>query len=461
MKHNYLLLLLAMLTLSFAACNKDEDITFDPNAKLNFSTDSVLFDTVFTSIGSTVRRFKIFNYNEKAININDFKIGGGANSPFSINVNGKQIIEGKNIKINGKDSINVLVKVLINPTAQNQPFIVEDSIMMFFNGKKEKMPLVAYGQNANFLKNATINSNTTWDSKLPYIIYGSLTVPENITLDIAAGSRVFFHSGSTMNIKGTLTAIGTPKDTVLFASDRTERIYEEEPGQWNGLHFYGSSKNSVINHATIKNGIAGITVDSLSSNSNPKLVLANTVVKNMQVVGFLGYHTQLVAYNNLFYNCGQYLVYGIGGGTYDLAQNTFAAYNYNFARRTAAVFLSDFINISEFASLNATLTNNVIWGSLEDELTVEKKSTAVSVIEVKNNLIKSGQQTYANSGNLMNTDPLFINSRQGNFKINDNSPAKNKGISLITHPYFSTYLSKDILGKERLFPSELGCYEKN
>lgn len=461
MKHNYLLLLLATLTLSFAACNKDEDITFDPNANLNFSTDSVLFDTVFTSVGSTVRRFKVFNYNEKAINIDDIKVGGGANSPFSINVNGKQMVQGRNVKINGKDSINILVKVMVNPTTQNQPFIVEDSIMMFFNGKKEKIPLVAYGQNANFLKNATINSNTTWDSKLPYIIYNSLTIPENVTLNIAAGSRIFFHNGSTMNIKGTLTAMGTPKDTILFASDRTERIYEEEPGQWNGLHFYGSSKNSVINHATIKNGIAGITVDSLSSNSNPKLVLANTVVKNMQVVGFLGYHTQLVAYNNLFYNCGQYLVYGIGGGTYDLAQNTFAAYNYNFARRTPAVFLSDFISTSEFASLNATLTNNIIWGSLEDELTVEKKSSAVSAIEVKSNLIKSSQQIYTNNGNLINADPLFINSRQGNFRINDTSPVKNKGIVLLTHPYFSTYLSKDILGKERLFPSELGCYEKN
>lgn len=461
MKRNYLLLLLAMFTLSFAACNKDEDITFDPKAKLNFSTDSVLFDTVFTSIGSTVRRVKVFNYNEKAINIDNIKIGGGANSPFSINVNGQQMVEGRNIKINGKDSINILVKVMINPNAENQPFIVEDSIMVFFNGKKEKMPLVAYGQNANFLKSATINNNTTWNSKLPYIIYNSLTIPENVTLNIAAGSRVFFHNGSTMNIKGTLMAVGTAKDSILFASDRTERIYEEEPGQWNGLHFYGSSKNSVINHATIKNGIAGITVDSLSTNSNPKLVLANTVVKNMQVVGFLGYHTQLVAYNNLFYNCGQYLIYGIGGGTYDLVQNTFGAFNYSFARRTPAVFLSDFISTTEFASLNATLTNNIVWGSLEDELTVEKKSSAVSVVEVKSNLIKSNQQTYANNGNLINVDPLFINSRQGNFKISDTSPAKNKGISLLTHPYFSTYLSKDILEKERLFPSELGCYEKN
>ncbi|RZL45907.1 MAG: hypothetical protein EOP00_16550 [Pedobacter sp.] len=460
MKH-IILLLLTIITLSFAACNKDEDITFDPNAKLNFSTDSVLFDTVFTSVGSTVRRFKVFNYNDKAVNIDEIKIGGGANSPFLINVNGKQMVDLKNLKINGKDSINILVRVNINPTAENQPFFVQDSILMFFNGRREKIPLVAYGQNAIFLKNVSVKTNTLWDSKLPYIISNSVTIEENATLTIAAGTRILFHSGSTMNVKGTLTAEGTKKDTILFASDRTERIYEEEPGQWNGIHFYGSSKNSVINHATIKNGIAGITVDSLSSNSNPKLVLANTIVKNMQVVGFLGYHTDLAAYNNLFYNCGQYLMYGIGGGNYDLAQNTFGAYNFSFARRTPAVFLSDFISTTEFAPLKATLTNNIIWGSLEDELTIEKKSNAVSVIDVKNNLIKTTPTNFNGNGNLINIEPLFINPKQGNFRIEENSPAKNKGLNLTTHPYFSNYLSKDILENQRIFPSELGCYERN
>jgi hypothetical protein len=460
MKSLKLLSILTLLMLSFAACNKDEEITLDPNAKLSFSTDSVLFDTVFTSTGSTTRRFKIFNYNEKAINIDEIRVGGGANSPFVINVNGRQMVEGKNIKINGKDSINVLVKVNVNPNAQNQPFIVQDSILMFFNGKKDKIPLLCYGQNAIFLRNVAISTNTTWNSKLPYIIYNSVTVAENATLTVAAGSKILFHNGSTLNVKGTLIANGTRADTILFASDRTERIYEEEPGQWNGIHFYGSSSNSVINHATVKNAIAGITVDSLSTNANPKLVLANTVVKNMQVVGFLGYHTHLAAYNNLFYNCGQYLVYGVGGGKYDFAQNTFAAFNFNFARRTSAIYLSDFISNTQYNPLNLTLTNNIIWGSLEDELLVEKKTNAVSVIDVKNNLIKTMQASFSGNGNIVNSDPLFQNPRQGNYRLNDGSPVINKGLNLTNHPYYTRYLTEDIRAVTRIFPSELGCYEK-
>ena len=80
---------------------------------------------------------------------------------------------------------------------------------------------------------------------------------------------------------------------------------------------------------------------------------------------------------------------------------------------------------------------------------------------LQQNTSSTTQSGFNGNGNLINADPLFINPRQGNFKLNENSPAKNKGLSLISHPYFSGYLSKDILQKERLFPSELGCYENN
>ncbi|MCJ0741483.1 hypothetical protein [Pedobacter montanisoli] len=454
------LLIFSLFCLFIAACNKDEDITFDPNAKLSFSTDSVLFDTVFTSVGSTHRRFKIFNPNAKAINIDQILLSGGANSPFSINVVGQNGLDFKNIKIKGNDSLNVLIKVTINPNTATSPFITEDSILFFFNGRKEKIPLVAYGQNAIFLKNVNINENTTWDSKLPYIIYSSVTVAENAELKINPGSRILFHNGATMNIKGSLIAQGTVKDSILFAGDRLERIYEEEPGQWNGLHFYPSSRNSIINNATIKNAAAGITVDSISNNNNPKLILANTSVKNMQVVGFLGYHASFTAFNNLFYNCGQYLMYGVGGGAYNLKQNTFAAYNFNFARRTSALYFSDTISDKEFAPINLNLTNNIIWGSLDNELFIETVNSNNSTININGNLIKTLKNNY-NNNNIINQDPLFINPRIGNFEVRAESPVLAKGINLFNDPYFVPFLKHDKKNKERLFPSDLGCYQKN
>ena len=456
-----LLFLSIVSCLLFAACNKEEEFTFDPTVKLDFSTDSVLFDTVFTAVGSTSRQVKIFNNNLKAINITNIKLYGGSASPFSINVSGQATTDAYDIKLNGKDSINVFVKVNINPTTQQLPFIVQDSILFFFNGKKQSIPLVAYGQNAIFINGETIQSNTTWDSELPYIVYKSVTVAENAKLTITPGVKVLFHGNATMSVKGTLVANGTLKDSILFSGDRLERIYNDESGQWNGLHFYGSSKNSILNYAVVKNAIAGITVDSLSVNSDPKLILSNSIIKNMQVVGFLGYHTQLAAFNNLFYNCGQYLLYGIGGGSYDLKQNTFGAYNFNFPRKTPAVYLSDYISNTEFAGLNTAIVNNIIWGSLEEEFLIEKKSTAISQHDIRSNLIKTKLLTYTGNGNILNLDPEFINPRQGIFTTYSNSPVINKGVNLTTDPFYPSILSKDLKNNNRLFPSELGSYENN
>lgn len=457
---NRFFLLFLIAPLFFVACNKDEQLTNNPSAKLNLSTDSVLFDTVFTSVGSTTRRLKIFNYNKKAINLQNISLRGGTGSPFAVNINGISAPQLSNLKINGNDSINVFVKVTINPTTQHMPFIVEDAIELNYNGNTVAIPLVAYGQNAIFLHDEVINTNTVWDSNLPYIVYNAVNIAPNATLTVAKGTRVLFHSNSAMNVEGTLQVNGTLTDSVVFASDRMERIYENESGQWNGIHFYGTSKNSSIDYAIIKNGITGIRVDQLSPNGNPKLLLTNSIVKNMEVTGLFGYHTQITAFNNLFFNCGQYLLYGIGGGNYNLKQNTFGAYNFNFARRTPAVYLSDYISDTEFDGMNANLTNNIIWGSLDNEYQFEKKTVANSTLTLSNNLLKT-TATGLDASNSINIDPLFKSPRYGLFDLLIGSPAINKGISLLTDSFFLQFLSKDRLENTRQFPSELGCYEAN
>jgi len=456
------LLLLLCVTFLFASCGKEEDITAEMNARLSFSIDSVLFDTVFTTVGSTSRRLKIYNPNEKAIVISQIKLSGANVSSYSLNINGQAASEANLLKLNGKDSMNVFIKVNINSSDQKLPFIVQDSILVNYNGSRKSIPLIAYGQNANFMTNEVIKDNTTWNSKLPYVIYKSLTIEEGASLNIAAGSKILFHSNATMNIKGTLKVMGTKTDSVLFASDRLETFYADDPGQWNGLHFYPTSKNSHINYAIIKNGIAGITSDSLSVNNQPKLLLTNTIVKNMEVVGFLGYQTSLAGFNNLFYNCGQYLLYGVGGGKYNLKQNTFGGFNLHYARKTPAVYLSDFISSTQNDHLILDIQNNIVWGNLTNEFVVDKKSSATTLTAiVKNNLLKSSELIYLTSGNFLNTDPLFVHPLFDNFTLNANSAALNKGSNLSTDPYFNLYLKKDFNNEIRLFPSELGCYEKN
>ena len=447
-----------LLLISISACRKDERITTDLNAKLSFSSNAILFDTVFTSIGSTVRKIKISNKNNDALNISEIKLSGGNSSPFSININGQNLPSQTNLILNGQDSLNLFVKVTINPDSKSLSFLVQDSIVLITNGNRQVIQLEAYGQNAVFINNQSITTNTIWNKNLPYIINGSVTIKNGSTLNIQPGAKIYFHKDAIMNVEGSLYASGTVSEPIEFCSDRLETVYSDQPGQWKGIYLK-SSGTGIIKNSILKNASVGITSDSLSANTTPKLILTNSIVKNMQVAAYIGYHSELLAFNNLMHNCGNYLIYAIGGGNYNLKQNTFAGFNLNFPRKTAALTFSDYLTTKAFNNLQLNLTNNIIWGSLTNELDIQKKSTAIVQSNLFNNLIKTTNTGYNNNGNMINIDPLFASSSQGNFALLNNSPALKKGLDLSADVYFNLYLNHDLNNITRIFPSSLGCYE--
>ena len=456
-----LILVLSFIILVISACRKDEIIDTDPNLKLQFSTDSILFDTIFTSSGSTSRVLKIFNYNKNSVIISNIKLTGGDFSSFKVNINGIAASALSDVKIRGNDSIYVFVKAFIDPNNSNSPFIVQDELTFNLNGNVEKIPLLAYGQNAIYLNNTIINTNTTFTKDKPYIVYNNVIVNQNITLKLNPGTKLFFHKGAKLYVSGSLQANGSLADSITFSSDRLERIYDDEAGQWGGIHLLRPSFDNQINYTTIKNALIGIRVDSLSNNNNPKLLLTNSIVKNHEIAGLLGYTASVTGLNNLIFNCGQFLVIGLYGGDYNFYQNTLANYNYNFPRKTPSVYFSDNLNNNSIGTKNlrSIFYNNIIYGSLTKELDFDKKGAGLFEIDFQNNLIKTDIQTLGIS-NIYNQDPLFMNTRRENYKLGSYSIALGKGKDLTSNIYYNNFLSKDIEQKNRNFPSTLGCYEK-
>ncbi|MBC7652888.1 MAG: hypothetical protein H7098_00275 [Oligoflexus sp.] len=454
---------LAILILSFFifSCRKDDKIDSSPDLKLQFSTDSLLFDTVFTSSGTTNRVLKIFNYNKNSVVISNLKLAGGSTSSFKININGVAADALQNIKIKGNDSIYVFVKAFINPNSADSPFLIEDELQINLNGNQQKIPIAAYGQNAVYLNKALINTNTTFLKGRPYIVYDYAIVNPNVVLTVHPGARIYFHKDAKLFISGTLNANGTLKDSITFTSDRTERIYDDEPGQWEGLHFLRPSINNKINYAVVKNALAGIRVDSLSNNANPKLLLTNSIIKNHEIAGVLGYTASITGINNLMYNCGQYLVIGLYGGDYKFYQNTLANFNFNFPRKTPSVYFSDNLNgdANKIYALKTQFFNNIIYGSLQKELDFNKKGNLGFVTDFQNNGVKTDKPDFGNS-NIYNQDPLFLNIRKENYHIPSNSVINGKGKDLSSNIYFIEYINRDLAGRARVFPSSLGCYEK-
>ena len=64
---NYLILLTIGMTIN--ACFSDDDIITSPDARIEFSLDTLRFDTVFTEQGSATRILKLYNPNNQTIEI--------------------------------------------------------------------------------------------------------------------------------------------------------------------------------------------------------------------------------------------------------------------------------------------------------------------------------------------------------------------------------------------------------
>lgn len=424
------------------SCRKEDDFTTDASAKLSFSTDTVMFDTVFSQVGtnrplSITKQLWVINNNSKGVKV-DIRIAGNQYGLYKINVDGQPTNAISQKEIRGNDSIVVFVQVYLNQVNQNTPFIVTDQLVFVTNGNSQDVDLVAYAQDAHYLNNAVLDCNAGnlhWTNDKPYVIYDSILVPKGCVLTIDAGTRIHSHNKSAILVAGTLIVNGTQSSPVVFEGDRLDADYRDLTAQWGCIHLLTTSTDNVITHATIKNSLMGIRVDSLSSNSNPKLLLRNSTIQNVLQVGLLGFTADITAINNQIINCGQFTFYGRFGGNYNLYHNTFAAYNINFSRQNEHFLLDnspledeDGVITAVFP-LNTIMVNNIVYGSLEEEMLLNRNNQggAFSLV-MQNNLLRTQQTVLGTNGNILNQDPLFMNVQENDFSLNNNSPAKGKGV---------------------------------
>jgi hypothetical protein len=202
----------------------------------------------------------------------------------------------------------------------------------------------------------------------------------------------------------------------------------------------------VITHEIIKYGLIGIRVDSLSNNTYPKLVLKNTKISNMLVVGLIGFTADITAINNQIVDCGQFNFYGVYGGNYRLYHNTFVSSGISFNRQNPQFLLdnSPLTNnnnqmVATFP-LDAILVNNIIYGSQDEELILNNAVNGGAFnLTVEHNLLKTEINSLKVNGNILNSDPLFEDISNANYQLKAGSPAKTKGVFV---NIFTDYLNK-------------------
>ena len=82
-----LFVLIIAFTASLTSCFEE---TFDSDVDIAFETsmDTLTFDTVFTTIGSTTRSIVVRNPSDQNINISSIRLAAGSQSMFRLNVDG-------------------------------------------------------------------------------------------------------------------------------------------------------------------------------------------------------------------------------------------------------------------------------------------------------------------------------------------------------------------------------------
>ncbi len=372
------LLFFAVIAL-IASCAKDEPIDRDTGLKLEFSSDTVFFDTVFTTIGTSTQIFKVFNPSKDKIVISSITLARGDASPFRFNIDGISSTTINDLEIAGKDSAFVFVKVTIDPNQANTPLVQNDSIVFITNSNKQDVKLIAWGQDAHFYRNGVIGSDYVFTADKPHVIYGYLIVDSLFTLTIDPGARIHLHSGSMLIVyrDASLKVNGTKDNPVIFEGDRLEDYYRDIAGQWGRIWLYAGSINNEINYAIIRNGEVGIHADTTGNSPNPTLRLSNTLIYNMSGVGILGQGTSIEAVNTVVGNCGARSVSLSLGGRYDFRHCSFGNFWNKTYRREPALLLNNYYydidnNVQLRALDKAYFGNCVIYGDKDDEITLDK-----------------------------------------------------------------------------------------
>lgn len=478
---HFVMVLFCVCCSVLVSCQSDI-VSDNPTLRLSFSHDSLLFDTVFTTIGSSTRQMMIYNPNRNAILIDRVEMRGGKS--FFINLDGENQIENmRDITLRGGDSLFLFVRTKIDPQSVNSPVFIEDTIVFYLNQTKQEIFLQAYGQNVEILRgnNGFLQCDKlSLTNEKPYLIYDTLVVTGN--LSIQQGSTLYMHSGAMIYAYGNVIANGTIENPITIRGDRTDRLFDSVPyrvasGQWGGIFLVDAESmlppRYEFDHVDIISGSVGLYALSENSVRRPKLSLTNSRIHNHAEYGLVLQNIDANVANTEISNCASHCVY-LAGGNHYFVHNTIAAF-YGFPHTTinihnnmlpedvAAVYINNLSKnsaptISSFYNciITGARKNNIVLATPLPEYYEGKfvgnymRADSLSDAFAANNVYASDSDSVV----FRNTYYMSREYRYYDFCLDSLSPARGIADSIIAAVY-----PVDRLGHRRKKHPDAGCYE--
>ena len=475
-------------TLFFTQCSIDRDYYTGDDIQLRYSLDTLTFDTVFTTIGSTTKFLKVYNDLNQRVNIDRIALSSTFSQFFRLNVDGVPIEnEIEDVTILPNDSIYIFVETTIDPDQPNSisPFIIENWLTISIQNKEDQILLQAWGQNANYIPSNQANSSVAyyscnfgewiWDDPRPYVVYGSLII-DSCDLVLPPGTKVYFHGGIANNDFGIyndglliirsrakMLSMGEVDNKVEIRTDRLEEQYLDDGGQWAGIILSAGSKNNEFNHTLIYNSIVGVRVDSSSQVEFNSCEIGHNSANNI-----LAFHADVEATNCLFHNAGDHGLLFTQGGNYKLTYCTV----FNESSQSHALFMNNFrctdpLCVEEILVNDADgiFVNSIFSGYNEDEIWLQdilQDQNGVmyqfdnclfaveELLDVEN--FPTFFEQVESSFNEYFIDSLFIDYEAYDFHLDTFALVLDAARSI-------SNVTEDIEGNMRGFTPDVGCYE--
>jgi len=126
----------------------------------------------------------------------------------------------------------------------------------------------------------TISSNMTfYKAQSPYWLQGDVTVPANVTLTIEPGVVVHMAPNANMMVNGTMKAIGTATDKILFDLNPD---FSNKTNSWGALCFLNSTDTVRMTHVTIVD--AGMGPKPVRDVAAISAFKSNLLLDNLRIV---------------------------------------------------------------------------------------------------------------------------------------------------------------------------------
>ncbi|MBR6188893.1 MAG: right-handed parallel beta-helix repeat-containing protein [Prevotella sp.] len=362
---------LVVIVAVFGACSDDDEFSVSPSARLTFSRDSVIMDTVFSTVGSRTYDFWVFNRMKKGIRLQSVRLRQGNQTGFRVNVDGSYLDNTigsvvNELEVREGDSIRVFVELTAPENGRQEALQIDDDLVFLLeSGVEQRVALRGFAWDAIPWHDAVISRDSVVESQKPIVVYGGIRVDSMATLTLR-NTTLYFHDKAGLDVYGKVKA-----ENAILRGDRLDHMFDYLPydrvsGQWRGVRICSSSFGNRFVDSEIRNAEYGIVCDSAKYVEGlQRLYMERSVIHNCKGPGLQAFNSIVGLLRCQFSNTlGDCLA--VYGGVAVVEQCTLAQFYPLSADRGAALRFSNSYNSYPYPLHAMQMKGSIVTGYADD-----------------------------------------------------------------------------------------------